>query len=296
MISRRAFVLAVAALLALTGCASSGSLPLPTTASDTAGSAATGTSGGAMPSAAGSSSDAAATAAAAQLRDLSAALGPGGVSVEALRTDNGATFRYGATGGMATGSIAKLYILEALLLQHQDDGTPLSDGDRDTATRMIENSDNAAADDLYGDVGTVAGLNKAAGRLGVKNTQPGEDYLWGFTETCAADYIALLRDLIAPSALSRSSRLFALGLMSNIESDQRWGVSAAADPHTTVQLKNGWLPSDPDDGRWLVNSVGVVTVNGHQVLLAVLTQHGPSFDGGIKLVERIAKIAAEVVA
>src|SRR6185312_17244251 len=106
-----------------------------------------------------------------------------------------------------------------------------------SATRMIENSDNNAADDLYSDVGTVDGLNKVAGRLGVKNTQPGKDYLWGFTETCAADYIALLRDLIAPSALSRSSRLFALGLMSNIESDQRWGVSAAADPHTSVQLK-----------------------------------------------------------
>jgi hypothetical protein len=234
--------------------------------------------------------------AAAQIKEWTADLGNGGVSVEAVRTDDGATFRYGATGGMATGSIAKLFILETLLLQHDDDGLPLNDTERYNATRMIENSDNDAADDLYSAVGTVDGLNDAAPRLGVHNTQPGENYLWGFTETCAADYIALLRDLIAPSALSRSSRLFALDLMSQVEDDQRWGVSAAADRGTAVRLKNGWLPSDPDGGRWLVNSVGVVTVHGHEVLLAVLTQHGESFEGGIDLVERIARAAADVVA
>lgn len=244
-------------------------------------------------STASSSSAAVATGAARQIHRLTAYLGSGGVSVAAVRTDDGTTFRYGATGGMATGSIAKLYILEALLLKRH--GT-LSEDERETATRMIENSDNAAADQLYADVGTVDGLNGAAARLGVHNTQPGTNYLWGFTKTCATDYIALLRDLIAPSALSRSARLFVLGLMANVESDQRWGVSAAADPGTTVQLKNGWLPSDPDGGRWLVNSVGVVTVHGHQVLLAVLTQHGTSFDAGKALVEKIARIAADVVA
>ena len=298
MSSRPTLVLgvAVAAVSVLAACASGAAVPRPPTSNATGASSAAVTTSGGTAAKSGPVTDPTATAAAAQIRGLTADLGAGGVSVEALRTDDATTFRYGAQGGMATGSIAKLYILEALLLQHQDAGTQLSDAERDTAARMIENSDNAAADELYSDVGTVAGLNKVASRLGVNNTQPGEDFLWGFTETCAADYIALLRDLIAPSALSRSSRLFALDLMSNIESDQRWGVSAAADPHTTVRLKNGWLPSDPDNGRWLVNSVGVVTVHGHQVLLAVLTQHGDSFEDGIDLVERIAKIAAGVVA
>ena len=45
-----------------------------------------------------------------------------------------------------------------------------------------------------------------------------------------------------------------------------------------------------------MNSVGVVTVHGHQVLLAVLTQHGDSFEDGIDRVEQIAKLAAGVVA
>jgi beta-lactamase class A len=292
VISRRAFVLTAAALITLTSCASRAMLPL----SHTSGGTLHTSSATSHPAASDAKPTHAADAAAQQIRDLTKELGAGGVSVAALRTDDGSLFRYGARGGMATGSIAKLYILEALLLQHDDDDAPLSDSERDAATRMIENSDNGAADQLFADVGTVDGLNNVAGRLGVKNTQPGENYLWGFTETCADDYLALLRDLIGPSALSRSARLFALELMANVESDQRWGVSAAADPGTTVRLKNGWLPSDPDDGRWLVNSVGVVTVHGHQVLLAVLTQHGDSFEEGVELVERIAKVAASVVA
>jgi beta-lactamase class A len=285
VISRSALVLTAAALTTLSACASHAVTP------------SVGASGATHHTAAPAAKPSqGATTAAAQIRDLTKDLGAGGVSVAAVRTDDGTLFRYGAHGGMATGSIAKLYILETLLLQHDDDDAPLSDPERDAATRMIENSDNDAADQLYAEVGTVAGMNKVASRLGVKNTQPGENYLWGFTETCATDYLALLRNLIAPSALSRTSRLLALDLMANVESDQRWGVSAAADPGTTVRLKNGWLPSDPDDGRWLVNSVGVVTVHGHQVLLAVLTQHGDSFEDGIELVERIAKIAANVVA
>ena len=57
--------------------------------------------------------------------------------------------------------------------------------------------------------------------------------------------------------------------MADVEADQRWGVSAAADKDTDVDNKNGWLsiddsngPGETDDGRWAVTSVGIIRVHG----------------------------------
>jgi hypothetical protein len=155
---------------------------------------------------------------------------------------------------------------------------------------MIENSDNDAANDLDEQIGEAKGLRAAAKALHVRNTVPGPGIYWGFNQTCAADYVALLRNLTRPSALDHASRTFVLKLMAGTESDQRWGVSAAADPGTLTRQKNGWLPLGLDDGRWLVNSTGIITADGHRVLIAVLTQHGNSFDGGIDLTEKLARI------
>ena len=99
----------------------------------------------------------------------------------------------------------------------------------------------------------------------------------------------------APGPLSPDSRSFALDLMRNVVDEQRWGVSAAADPGTTTALKNGWAPSDSGDERWAVGSVGIVTTTGRPVLLAVLTEEQPSKDAGIQLIEALAPIAARPV-
>ena len=85
-------------------------------------------------------------------------------------------------------------------------------------------------------------------RLGLTYTTLPTDYLWGFTATSAEDYVVLLRNLVRPGPLDAASRRYALTLMRSVESDQRWGVSAAADPGTTIAIKDGWLPSDPDLG------------------------------------------------
>ena len=196
---------------------------------------------------------------------------------------------------MRTGSIVKLYILETLLLQDQQRGTSLTSSQKALATRMIENSDNDAATALWNLIGGGPALTRAAATLGVHNTIPGSSGYWGLTQTCASDYIALLRNLTQPRALSAASRDYVRDLMSDVESDQSWGVSAAADPHTTFDIKNGWLGTQSDGGRWLVNSVGIITVDKQQVLIAVMTQHGRDFEGGISLVQKLAKIAAPLV-
>ena len=73
------------------------------------------------------------------------------------------------------------------------------------------------------------------------------------------------------------------------------GISAAADPGALTGLKNGWLPVDDDGGRWIVSSVGMTTVAHDPVLLAVLTEHQPSEEAGIALVEALARPAAQAV-
>jgi beta-lactamase class A len=246
----------------------------------------------------------------AALNKLAAQMPAGGVSVAALNTKTGAYFRFGANSGMRTGSVAKLFVLDALLAEHDRDGTRLDEDEQDLARTMIENSDNPAEYQLYLDAGGRQTLVDTAAQLGMRHTVPGtEDPV--LTTTSAADALHLLAPLlprpitiagVRHKPLSEYSRSLALGFMRNVESDQRWGVSAVADAGTAVALKNGWLsvdnnnaPGENDDGRWLVSSVGIVTVHGQQVLLSVFTQHGPDYAGGVHLVEALAKAVTPAV-
>ena len=234
-------------------------------------------------------------AADAAIKRLTAYLGNGGVSIEVLDQKTGAVYRYGANGGMLSGSIAKLYILEVLLLQHQRAGDRLDDTETDLATQMIEHSDNEAANDLYEHIGEGPALRRAASALGVDDTVPGPGIYWGFNRSSASDYVALLRNLTGPRVLAKWARTFARGLLADVQADQRWGVSAAADEGTVTRQKNGWLGASPDNFRWLVNSVGLITADGQPLVVAVLTQHGHDFASGVTLVEQLAKISVRAV-
>ena len=166
------------------------------------------------------------------------------MSVAALNTATGASYRYGATGGMLTGSVVKLDILETLLLQHQDRGTQLSDDETDTARTMIENSDNDAAEDLYYAIGGRDRQVASGPRLGLTHTIPGpKPDFKGLTQTSATDCIVLLQNLLQPAPLHAYGRSLVLEFMRNVEDDQRWGVGVVADPGTTFANKNGGSPS-----------------------------------------------------
>jgi len=157
-----------------------------------------------------------------QVQALAAQVPPGGVSVAALNTATWASYRYGATGGMLTGSVVKLDILETLLLQHQDRGTQLSDDETDTARTMIENSDNDAAEDLSYAIGGRDGQVASGPRLGLTHTIPGpKPDFKGLTQTSATDCIVLLQNLLQPAPLHAYGRSLVLEFMRNVEDDQR---------------------------------------------------------------------------
>jgi beta-lactamase class A len=235
------------------------------------------------------------------LAKITRRLPAGAVSLAVRDVKTGRTFFFGARQGMWTASVYKLLVLETLLLERQDSGSWFSSGELDEITRMIEQSDNVAGYDLFLDAGGNPGLAGAARRLGMLHTVIGRTDPT-FTTTSGRDGLTLLECLVGPGPLNRRSQGFALHLMRSVESDQRWGVGVLADPGTTFANKNGWLgiddsngPGEDDGGLWVTNSLGVVRVHGQPLLVAVLTRHNPDLDSGIRLVQRLARVAAPAV-
>ncbi|WP_409484999.1 serine hydrolase [Arsenicicoccus dermatophilus] len=188
-----------------------------------------------------------------------------------------------------TASLVKLDVLLTLLLKRQDDGGP-SSSERALARRMIVSSDNEATTKLWGIVGADAGVRRANKTFGLTETEPGARWTWGMTTTTAPDQIRLLRNLVKDDGpLTRESRDYALGLMSDVEDYQAWGISAA-NPRHEAALKNGWLPIDEG---WVVTSAGRVrTAGGHDVLMAAVSCQGRSQEHGVESIEHLASLAA----
>jgi hypothetical protein len=217
------------------------------------------------------------------------------VSVAVLDVDSGTSATYGSAA-FDTASIVKVDILATLLLQAQDAGRRLTATEKSYAITMIENSDNDSATALWDVIGKASGLDAANKTFGLTGTTGGDGALWGLTQTTAADQLALLQQVFGDdSKLSSASRSYIQGLMGQIEADQQWGVSAAADG-SKWKLKNGWLARSTT-GLWDVNSIGRVTAtDGHEYLVAVVSKGSTTQNKGITLIEAAAKAAVSVFA
>ena len=208
----------------------------------------------------------------------------------------GQTWRLGEGRAQPAASVVKLDVLEALLAQRR---SGLSAASRSLARLMIEDSDNDAATSLWYAAGGAAGLqayNEAAGLTGTTPSPcvectgfawPG----WGLTTTVPDDQIALLKELIEPGPLlTPAERGYALSLLENVTPSQRWGVSGGVPAQVTVALKNGWLPLDSADTDWQINSVGWISGEGSDYLMAVLGTGNPTEQYGIDTINQLAAI------
>lgn len=208
----------------------------------------------------------------------------------------GQTWRLGQGPAQPAASVVKLDILETLLAQRN---SGLSAANRSLAQRMIEDSDNDAATSLWHAAGGASGLqayNQAADLTGTTPSPcvqcagfawPG----WGLTTTDPDDQITLLKELIEPGKLlTPAERDYILSLMENITPSQRWGVSGGVPAHVTVALKNGWLPLDAADTDWQINSVGWISGDGSDYLMAVLSTGNPTEQYGIDTIDQLAAI------
>jgi hypothetical protein len=231
--------------------------------------------------------------------DLSAALAPeirddgGHFAVAVADLTTGSQAAYGGTEEFVTASIVKVDILVTMLYQAQEAGQALTGEDQDLATTMIENSDNDSASDLYYDVGGAGAIDDANRVCGLSETTVGTDGYWGLTTTTVDDQIRLLRVVFTrPSQLSPASQDYIQSLMGQVETDQQWGVTAAANPGTRFMVKNGWLPNP---SLWEINSIGEVTHDGQRMLIAVLSDDNATEYSGISLVEDVARTAANAM-
>jgi Beta-lactamase enzyme family len=194
-----------------------------------------------------------------------------------------------STRHFSSASIVKTIILATLLRWHQQTGAPLSATEKKEAALMITQSDNDAATYLWDEVG-MDRLQDFLDAAKMNETELGQDGYWGLTQVTAHDEMVLLELLDEPNPLLDSaSRAYALGLMSQVISAQRWGTPYGAPDDVTVHVKNGWL-ADP---LWHVNSLGVFTGKDgtdKNYLIAVLTDGNPTEQDGIDTIQNVAKV------
>jgi hypothetical protein len=65
---------------------------------------------------------------------------------------------------------------------------------------------------------------------------------------------------------------------------------------TRPAVKNGWLPLSSEPGLWEINSIGVISHDGRQLLIVVLSSGHPPESDGIQVVQAVAKAAVAVSA
>lgn len=241
------------------------------------------------------------SSAAAQNARLAAALAPvlrrgaGKLAAGVVDAATGAVAVYGGDREFHTASIIKVDILASLLLQHQWSNSPLTAQQQALATEMIEDSNDEAANELWEAAGEAEGVNVANEEFGLRQTTPGDGIYWGLTHTTVDDQLRLLADLASShSPLSAGSRSYELGLMRHVATDQDWGVTAAAVPGTVSAVKDGWLP-DGSATTWVINSIGVISHGGHEMLVAVLSSDQPSESAGITQVDAAARAAVSAI-
>jgi beta-lactamase class A len=233
--------------------------------------------------------------AAALSRQIARALSGTEATVGIAVEDSDADFRcrYHQWREFHSASVIKVITLGALLYQLQQEHESLDSYQDALATSMITESDNDAQDELWNEIG-MPGLQAFLNAARMNHTVLGTDDYWGLTEVNAHDELRLLQLLITHnSVLNAGSRRYALGLMADVISWQRWGVSAGAPADMTVHLKNGWL-QDPD--LWDINSIGDFTHHDLDYSIAILTSNNPDMAYGVDTVEAVARLVNKALA
>jgi hypothetical protein len=211
----------------------------------------------------------------------------GTVRLAAYDLATGQEWSAGSGAAQDEASVVKVDILEALLSQRPEG---LTADDQSLARAMIEDSDNDAATSLWDLAGEGTGIGSFNSRAGLTQTTPSSCVVctgfpwpgWGLTTTSPQDQVLLLRRLVQSGGpLTASQRQYALSLMENVTPDQQWGVSSGVPSGVTVALKNGWLPLDASNDNWQVNSIGWVSGDGRDYLLAMLSTGNPTEQYGI---------------
>jgi beta-lactamase class A len=194
---------------------------------------------------------------------------------------------------MITASMAKMDILAALLNKSQRTGVALTVQEKALIRVMIEDSDNAAAQLLWNDLGGFGLISRVTGtggtyvmrawnaRVGFSDTFT--DWGWSEQHTVPADYLRLLKVIVEPNALlDPASQSYEKSLMEHVISSQRFGVPHGVPAGVEVGNKNGWYPESVTG--WQVNSAGYVLGTHTRYLAVIMAGYNPDESYGMDTV------------
>ena len=203
----------------------------------------------------------------------------------------GATWRTGDTAHPGwTASTVKLAIAADLLRRDRAHQITLSAADRHDLATMLNFSDNAATDRLwkaYGDDAMLARFRSDFGMIGLRFV-PGftPRTYWGFVKCTSDDLAALMRYV-----LTSADRDYLVAAMRGVAANQQWGVWGAG-PAQRPGNKDGWsFESDPYGKHWVTDTVGFAGP-AERYTLAIMYQVGPagSLADGVHAVSDVAAL------
>lgn len=204
-------------------------------------------------------------------------------------------------------STMKVPVLTTLLGDYEQSGQPLSPQERTDATLALEQSDNAAAEELFAQLeqlhGGLVPASEAvqqtlfeAGDLNTRiNTASNDEGFttWGQSLWSPAGEVRFYRALARQCLLDPHDTTYVLGLMGNVIPAQRWGAGKAGYPSALpLGFKGGWGP-DPE-GNYLVRQTAIVGSGDTGYVLSIIAlPHGGAFSEGISMITAIASWAQQ---
>jgi hypothetical protein len=214
----------------------------------------------------------------------------------ATRTDNVTAALYDVTTHQTfiyrpdilevTASMEKMDILAVLLWERQNEHRALTAKETALATKMIEYSDNNAAEQLWVDVGQLPSVTTFNDDL--HYTQSVTNWDWGLFDTTPRDQLNLLKTILFPNTyLDAASQEYEQDLMENVVDYERFGIPTGVPVRAIVGVKNGWYPESTTG--WQVNTAGYVHLGKTYYLAVVMTASNPSEAYGKLVVDRVAQ-------
>lgn len=167
-----------------------------------------------------------------------------------------------------SGSVTKAMLLVSYLRSHP----VLAADERAVLTRMIELSDNRAADVVYDRVGGDAALRAIAGLAGMQGFVA-ERGFWGYATITAADQARFFVDM--DRLIPKRHRPFARAILSNLIPWQRYGLVRVARWRGWQSFTKGGWRSGLHGGR-LIHQVSRLERRGVAISVAVLTDGQPT--------------------
>jgi len=214
----------------------------------------------------------------------------------ATRTDNvtaalydvttHATYIYRPDIDQVTASMEKIDILAVLLWECQNAHRALTAKEMSLATKMIEYSDNNAAEQLWVDVGQLPSVTTFNDHLHYSQSITSWD--WGMFDTTPHDQLNLLKAILFPNKyLTPASQAYEQNLMENVVDYERFGIPTGVPARATVGVKNGWYPEKATG--WQINTAGYVHLGKTYYLAVIMTASNPSEAYGKLVVGRVAQ-------